>query len=472
MSAGDQTALFFCVAVEVSAAVEFRCAGCNRDPTGLEILFELGAYRRPACFLAVATGFFRGEIRSIQVDPLDRWQARIGRSLGRLDSLDHANDRLVRTGRGGWENRGRAVLEVRSASRLDRFERSVHEIRPCPAVDVDIDPARRDVGSACLDRFERLGDPFGHRTDAGQDPFGPLDVGVFDASVWENRRSAEDRIAFRIVGAMGVEFAHSPRVRMKISAEAKQSAMVAKKPRIIHCRLTCFFFFAAMAAWFFARGTAGCTGSTATGFAGPLEGPAAGTVGAILAVGVFAVGVFVVGLVGLATAGGGGSSIPRAEEPPKDSGTSSRAESQLSSPSRHRRASAVTRFSAIQSMSIWVVAGPYCPPLGGRTYHRESIRGRRLGGMLGWPLASGAGFGVLAGGFFALAWTCGLGSVAALGLAVAATIFESDGARGLPRFAGWMEFADSSIAREKSASLGGTLKAPWHLGHLPRLLAW
>ena len=406
------------------------------------------------------------------MDALDCRQALIVRTPRRLDGLDHANDRLVRTGRGGWENRGRAVLEVRSASRLDRFERSVHEIRPCPAVDVDIDPARRDVGSACLDRFERLGDPFGHRTDAGQDPFGPLDVGVFDASVWENRRSAEDRIAFRIVGSMGVEFAHSPRVRMKISAEAKQSAMVAKKPRIIHCRLTCFFFFAAMAAWFFARGTAGCTGSTATGFAGPLEGPAAGTVGAILAVGVFAVGVFVVGLVGLATAGGGGSSIPRAEEPPKDSGTSSRAESQLSSPSRHRRASAVTRFSAIQSMSIWVVAGPYCPPLGGRTYHRESIRGRRLGGMLGWPLASGAGFGVLAGGFFALAWTCGLGSVAALGLAVAATIFESDGARGLPRFAGWMELADSSIAREKSASLGGTLKAPWHLGHLPRLLAW
>ena len=191
------------------------------------------------------------------MDALDCRQALIVRTPRRLDSLDHANDRLVRTGRGGWEKRGRAVLEVGSASRLDRFERSVHEIRPCPAVDVDIDPARRDVGSACLERFERLGDPFGHRADAGQDPFGPLDVGVFDAAIWENRRSAEDRIAFRIVGAMGVELAHSPRVRMKISAEARQSAMVAKKPRIIHCRLTCFFFFAAMAAWLFARGTAG-----------------------------------------------------------------------------------------------------------------------------------------------------------------------------------------------------------------------
>jgi hypothetical protein len=123
----------------------------------------------------------------------------------------------------------------------------------------------------------------------------------------------------------------------------------------------------------------------------------------VFVVGVFAVGVFGVGFVGLATAGGGVSLIPRAEEPPKDSGTSSRAESQLSSPSRHRRASAVTRFSAIQSMSIWVVAGPYCPPLGGRTYHRESIRGRRLGGMLGWPLASGAGFRGLAGGLLVLA---------------------------------------------------------------------
>ena len=373
----------------------------------------------------------------------------------------------MRTGRGGWEKSGRAVLEVGSASRLDRFESSVHEIGPCPAVDVDIDPARGDVGSACLERFERLGDPFGHRTDAGQDPFGPLDIGVFDASIWENRRSAEDRIAFRIVGAMGEEFAHSPRVRMTISAEAKQSAMVAKKPRTIHCRLTCFFFFAAMAAWFFARGTAGCTGSLATGFAGPFAGP----FGAIFA-GVFFVGVFFVGVVGLATAGGGGSLIAIAEEPPKDSGTSSRAESQLSSPSRQRRASAVTRFSAIQSRSIWVVAGPYCPPLGGRTYHRESIRGKRLGGMLGWPLASGAGLGILAGGLLAFAWACDLGSAAALGLAVGGAICESDWERGLPRFVGLMELADSSMAREKSASLGGTLKAPWHLGHLPRLLAW
>ena len=377
----------------------------------------------------------------------------------------------MRTGRSGWENRGRAVLEVGSASRLDRFESSVHEIGPCPAVDVDIDPARSDVGSACLERFERLGDPFGHRTDAGQDPFGPLDIGVFDASIWENRRSTEDRIAFRIVGAMGEEFAHSPRVRMTISAEAKHSAMVAKKPRTIHCRLTCFFFFAAMAAWFFARGTAGCTGWLATGFAGPFAGAFAGPFVAIFA-GVFAVGVFFVGVAGLATAGGGGSLIAIAGEPPKDSGTSSRAESQLSSPSRHRRASAVTRFSAIQSRSIWVVAGPYCPPLGGRTYHRESIRGNRLGGMLGWPLASGAGFRVLAGGLLVFAWTCDLGSAAALGLAVGGAICESDGERGLPRFVGLMELADSSMAREKSASLGGTLKAPWHLGHLPRLLAW
>ena len=234
MSAGDQTALFFRVAVEVSAAIEFGRAGCNRDGTCAEILFELRAYWSPACFLAVATGLFRGEIRSIEVNALDRWQARIGRSLGRLDRLDHAKNRLVRTGRCGWENRGRAVLEVGSASRLDRFERSVHEIGPCTAVDVDIDPSRGDVGSACLERFDRLGDPFGHRTDSGQEPFGPLDVGVFNASIWKNRRSAEDRIALRIVGAMGEEFAHSPRVRMTISAEAKQSAMVAKKPRTIH----------------------------------------------------------------------------------------------------------------------------------------------------------------------------------------------------------------------------------------------
>lgn len=292
------------------------------------------------------------------MDPFDRWQARIGRSFGRLDGLDHAKDRFVRTGCGGWENRGRAVLEVGMAGRLDRFGGSVHEIGPCPAVDVDIDPARRDVRSVCLEHFERLGDPFGHRADAGQDPFGPLDIGVFDASIWENRRSAEDRIAFRIVGAMGVEFAHSPRVRMTIRAEAKHSAMVAKKPRTIHCRLTCFFFFAAMAAWFFAEGAVGAAGAR---FGATSD----------------------VGLIDLATAGGGGSLIARAGEPPKDSGTSSRAESQLSSPSRHRRASAVTRFSAIQSRSIWVVAGPYCPPLGGRTYHRESIRGKRLGGMLG-----------------------------------------------------------------------------------------
>ena len=132
----------------------------------------------------------------------------------------------------------------------------------------------------------------------------------------------------------------------------------------------------------------------------------------------------------------------------------------------------MTRFSAIQSRSIWVVAGPYCPPLGGRTYHRESIRGNRLGGMLGWSLASGAGLRVLAGGLLVFAWTCDLGSAAALGLAVGGAICESDGERGLPRFVGLMELADSSMAREKSASLGGTLKAPWHLGHLPRLLAW
>ena len=167
-----------------------------------------------------------------------------------------------------------------------------------------------------------------------------------------------------------------------------------------------------MAAWFFARGTAGCTGSLATGFAGAFASAFAGPFVAILP------DVFFVGGVGLATGAGGVSLSAIAEEPPKDSGTSSRAESQLSSPSRHRRASAVTRFSAIQSRSIWVVAGPYCPPLGGRTYHRESIRGNRLGGMLGWPLASGAGFGRLAGGILAFAWTCDLGSTAALGLAV------------------------------------------------------
>ena len=31
---------------------------------------------------------------------------------------------------------------------------------------------------------------------------------------------------------------------------------------------------------------------------------------------------------------------------------------------------------------------------------------------------------------------------------------------------------DSSMAREKSASAGGTRKEPWHFGHFPRLPAW
>jgi hypothetical protein len=77
------------------------------------------------------------------------------------------------------------------------------------------------------------------------------------------------------------------------------------------------------------------------------------------------------GLAGMATAGGEGAAgaeggVLRASE-----GNTGPAVFQSGQPSRHTSESALTRPSAIHLRIISPLAGPNCPPEGGRTYHTE-----------------------------------------------------------------------------------------------------
>jgi len=137
-----------------------------------------------------------------------------------------------------------------------------------------------------------------------------------------------------------------------MSAAAKEIAMVTSSPNTIHCSRCCRFFLVVTAALLDAilPGEASRNNSLATSFAGVMV-------------------VFDAADTGATGIG------------PNRSGISSTAESQLSIPSRHRNESAVMRRSAIQSTNMGVVAGPYCPPLGGRTNQRASICGSRLAGI-------------------------------------------------------------------------------------------
>jgi hypothetical protein len=136
-----------------------------------------------------------------------------------------------------------------------------------------------------------------------------------------------------------------------MSAAANDRAMVTSRPKTIHCCRCCRFFLVVTAALLDAilPGDASRSNSFA-----------------ISLVGAFAAEVAVTCAIGIG---------------PNRSGMTSTAESQLSIPSRQRNESAVMRRSAIQSTNIGVVAGPYCPPLGGRTNQRASMCGSRLAGI-------------------------------------------------------------------------------------------
>ena len=136
-----------------------------------------------------------------------------------------------------------------------------------------------------------------------------------------------------------------------MSAAAKERAMITNSPKTIHCCRCCRFFLVVTAALLDAilPGNASRSNSFATSLVGAIFPGAAAT-----------------GTIGTG---------------PNRSGMTSTADSQLSIPSRQRNESAVIRRSAIQSTNMGVVAGPYCPPLGGRTNQRASMCGSRLAGI-------------------------------------------------------------------------------------------
>ena len=140
-----------------------------------------------------------------------------------------------------------------------------------------------------------------------------------------------------------------------MSAAANERAMVTSSPKTIHCCRCCRFFLVVTAALLDAilPGDASRSNSFATSLAGAL-------------VGEIVPDAAVTGAIGIG---------------PNRSGMTSTADSQLSIPSRQRNESAVMRRSAIQSTNMGVVAGPYCPPLGGRTNQRASMCGSRLAGI-------------------------------------------------------------------------------------------
>ena len=133
VSASHKASSLLGIAIKIAAAIEFGSTSRDAYRPGLKVRFELRSHWCPTSLLAVAPGLFRGKVRAIQVDALDRRQARIAgsdrriagsdrRIAGsdrRIDRLDHANNRLVRTGRCGWKKSRRAVSQMGFASRSD-----------------------------------------------------------------------------------------------------------------------------------------------------------------------------------------------------------------------------------------------------------------------------------------------------------------------------------------------------------------
>ena len=117
--AGDQASAFLCVAIEITATIEFRGTCRDRDWSGLKVLFVFRSDRSTTSFLAVATGLFGGEIGAIQMDPLDRRQVLIGGSHGLGHCIDHTKYRFVRTRGRRWEKSGGSVSQVGAARCLD-----------------------------------------------------------------------------------------------------------------------------------------------------------------------------------------------------------------------------------------------------------------------------------------------------------------------------------------------------------------
>ena len=113
------------------------------------------------------------------------------RSVGRLTGREHGVDQVGGTCRGRGIDRGGAVPEVTSAGLLNRFRRAVHEVGAGPAVDVQVDEARSDIGAPGVDDLCAA-----RRLAVGRDRGDPAAVTDHDGSgqeaVGQDRRAVDE----------------------------------------------------------------------------------------------------------------------------------------------------------------------------------------------------------------------------------------------------------------------------------------